>query len=105
MTSCHIEVSALLRVCRQCQTDLKHSLIHATTVPRKYRLDTTFFFAVSGCYDRRMRTDTKRSLSPLLLALVTGALAIVFLLAFQGWIAHGADIFLSLAEAGISWCF
>ncbi|WP_139812550.1 hypothetical protein [Ensifer aridi] len=52
-----------------------------------------------------MRSDTKKSLSPLVLALVTGALALVFLLTFQGWIAHGADIFLSLAQTGLSWCF
>ncbi len=52
-----------------------------------------------------MRTDTKKSLSPLVLTLLTGALALVFLFAFQGWIAHGPDIFLSLAQAGISWCF
>jgi hypothetical protein len=52
-----------------------------------------------------MRTDTKKSLSPLILTLVAGALTLVFLLAFQGWIANGADIFLSLAQAGLSWCF
>ncbi|MCA1444473.1 hypothetical protein I6F07_30690 [Ensifer sp. IC4062] len=52
-----------------------------------------------------MQTDTKKSLSPLVLALVAGAFALVALLAFRGWIAHGADIFLSLAQAGISWCF
>jgi hypothetical protein len=52
-----------------------------------------------------MRTDTKRSLSPLVLALLTGAFALVCLFAFQGWLAHGADIFLSLAQTGVSWCF
>lgn len=52
-----------------------------------------------------MRTDMKKSLSPLAFALLAGVLALVFLLAFQGWVAHGADIFLSLAQAGISWCF
>ncbi|MBB4185535.1 hypothetical protein [Sinorhizobium terangae] len=52
-----------------------------------------------------MRTDTKKSLSPLVLTLFAGVFALVALLAFQGWIAHGADIFLSLAQAGISWCF
>ncbi|MGK9199586.1 MULTISPECIES: hypothetical protein [Sinorhizobium] len=51
-----------------------------------------------------MRTDTKKSLSPLILALATGVLALVFLLAFRGWIANGADIFLSLAQAGLAWC-
>ncbi|WP_082910104.1 hypothetical protein [Sinorhizobium glycinis] len=52
-----------------------------------------------------MRTDTNRSLSPLVLALLTGALAVVGLFAFQGWLAHGADIFLALAQTGVSWCF
>ncbi len=50
-----------------------------------------------------MRTDTKKSLSPLIFALAT-RLALVFLLAFKGWIANGADIFLSLAQAGLAWC-
>ena len=52
-----------------------------------------------------MHTDMKKSLSPLILALVTGALALVLLLTFQGWMAHGTDIFLSLAQSGLSWCF
>ncbi|ABR60885.1 hypothetical protein GOC91_22830 [Sinorhizobium medicae] len=51
-----------------------------------------------------MRTDTKKSLTPLIFALVTGALALVSLLAFKGWMANGADIFLSLAQAGLAWC-
>ncbi|WEX76325.1 hypothetical protein PYH37_004623 [Sinorhizobium numidicum] len=52
-----------------------------------------------------MRTETKKSLTPLGLALLASVLALVFLLAFQGWVAHGADIFLSFAQAGLSWCF
>ena len=52
-----------------------------------------------------MRMDTNRSLSPLVLTLFAGAFALVALLAFRGWIDHGAEIFLSLAQAGISWCF
>lgn len=63
------------------------------------------FPAARRCYDGPMRTDMKKSLSPLILALVTGALALVLLLTFQGWMAHGADIFLSLAQSGLSWCF
>ncbi|APG85074.1 hypothetical protein [Sinorhizobium americanum] len=52
-----------------------------------------------------MRTDTNRSLSPLVLTLFTGAFALVGLFAFRGWLAYGADIFLGLAETGVSWCF
>lgn len=63
------------------------------------------FLVAIECYDPPMHTDTKKSLSPLVLAVLAGAFALVALLAFQGWIAHGADIFLSLAQAGISWCF
>lgn len=63
------------------------------------------FLVAFECYDPPMHTDTKKSLSPLVLALAVGAFALVALLAFRGWIAHGADIFLSLAQAGISWCF
>lgn len=62
------------------------------------------FPSVSQCYDLPMRTDTKKSLTPLIFALVTGALALVSLLAFKGWMANGADIFLSLAQAGLAWC-
>lgn len=52
-----------------------------------------------------MRMETKKAISPLVLAFVAAVLALVSLFAFQGWIAHGADIFLSLAQAGLSWCF
>ncbi|PST22511.1 hypothetical protein C7U60_12820 [Mesorhizobium plurifarium] len=51
-----------------------------------------------------MRSETKKSLSPLIFAVVAGGLALVFLLAFRGWITNGADIFLSLAQSGLAWC-
>ncbi|ASY57156.1 hypothetical protein SS05631_c22250 [Sinorhizobium sp. CCBAU 05631] len=40
-----------------------------------------------------------------MLTLLTGAFALVCLFAFQGWLAHSADIFLAFAETGVSWCF
>ncbi|ASY63677.1 putative SIGNAL PEPTIDE protein [Sinorhizobium sojae CCBAU 05684] len=52
-----------------------------------------------------MRTETKKAISPLVIAFIGAVLTLVSLFAFQGWIAHGADIFLSLAQAGLSWCF
>ena len=41
---------------------------------------------------------------------VASALAAVVLsaatgLAFAGWVEHGAGMFMSLAETGLSWCF
>ena len=32
-------------------------------------------------------------------------LAVLFSLAFAGWIGHGSSILLSMAESGLSWCF
>ncbi|MBD9372877.1 hypothetical protein IB238_09635 [Rhizobium sp. ARZ01] len=32
-------------------------------------------------------------------------LAVLFSLAFAGWIGHGSAILLSMAETGLSWCF
>lgn len=52
-----------------------------------------------------MRTEMNKSPRPLLLAFLAGVLALVLLVALKGWIAHGTDIFLSLAQAGLSWCF
>jgi hypothetical protein len=41
----------------------------------------------------------------LALAAAAVALSAVTGLAFAGWLGHGADIFLSLAQSGLSWCF
>jgi hypothetical protein len=41
----------------------------------------------------------------LALAAAAVALSAITGLAFAGWLGHGADIFLSLAQSGLSWCF
>lgn len=105
MTSCHGEVVHLSRVGRHWQIDLNHSLKHEGVSLRRPQMARGSFIVRLQWYDPRMRTETKKSPLPLVFALLAGALALIFLFAFQGWIAHGADIFLSLAEAGLSWCF
>ena len=42
-------------------------------------------------------------LPAVLIALGLGVMAATA--AFAGWMEHGAAIFLSLAESGMSWCF
>lgn len=37
-------------------------------------------------------------------AAVLAAAAGILGLAFAGWLDHGASLFLSLAETGLSWC-
>ncbi|MEI3851317.1 MULTISPECIES: hypothetical protein [Ensifer] len=52
-----------------------------------------------------MNTKTQRSIRLPLAATLTAAIAVVLLLAFRGWVENGADIFLALAQSGLSWCF
>lgn len=40
----------------------------------------------------------------LLTALAVLSFLGVSLLAFQGWLTHGVDIFLTLSQTGLSWC-
>jgi hypothetical protein len=37
--------------------------------------------------------------------LAAGVAALVSGFAFAGWLRHGSDILLGLAENGMSWCF
>lgn len=41
----------------------------------------------------------------LLFGLTALALAGLTGLAFAGWVEHGADIFMAMAQSGLSWCF
>ena len=45
-----------------------------------------------------MPTVAKYTAIAALLAIGTGA-------AFAGWAAHGPDIFMSMIQSGLSWCF
>lgn len=40
----------------------------------------------------------------LLMAVAVLSFLGVSLLAFQGWMTHGVDIFLTLSQTGLSWC-
>jgi hypothetical protein len=40
-----------------------------------------------------------------LAAAAAGVAIIVVLLALDGWMKHGTDIFLSAVQNGIAWCF
>ncbi|MBP1873796.1 hypothetical protein LPJGGPFB_02975 [Ensifer adhaerens] len=51
-----------------------------------------------------MNTKPQRSIRLPLLAAVAMTLAVVSVLAFRGWMANGADMFLALAQSGLAWC-
>ncbi|WP_457583777.1 hypothetical protein [Ensifer canadensis] len=51
-----------------------------------------------------MNTRTQRSIRLPLLAGLAIVFAVVTLLAFRGWVANGADMFLALAQSGLAWC-
>lgn len=55
-------------------------------------------------YLEKMEVNTvhhRRYLAP---AAVGVALAVLSLAAFFGWIVQGPDMFLTLAQSGLSWC-
>jgi hypothetical protein len=53
-----------------------------------------------------MKAPTLRSGSNLLLVAAGACLAAAVTgLALAGWMRHGADMFLAMAQAGLSWCF
>lgn len=51
-----------------------------------------------------MNSRTQRSIRLPLAATLAVAIALVLLLAFRGWMQNGTEMFLALAEAGLSWC-
>lgn len=51
-----------------------------------------------------MNTRLEKSLRLPLLAGLALALALVVVLAFRGWMANGAEMFLALAQSGLAWC-
>lgn len=42
--------------------------------------------------------------APLPLLILGLTLALLAVLGFQGWLAHGADMVLVLGQSGLSWC-
>lgn len=53
-----------------------------------------------------MKAPTLRSAPTLLLYAAAACVAAgVTGLALAGWMRHGADMFLAMAQTGLSWCF
>ncbi|MBA4776030.1 hypothetical protein KHC17_18290 [Agrobacterium salinitolerans] len=55
-------------------------------------------------YDRHMNALVSQPLKFILASLAALASLAVVLLAFDGWVRHGTDIFLSTVQSGIAWC-
>jgi hypothetical protein len=51
-----------------------------------------------------MSTLLRNTNHTLLMAVAVLSFLGVSLLAFQGWMTHGVDIFLTLSQTGLSWC-
>lgn len=50
--------------------------------------------------------NNSRTYTVLPVALIALGLAVmVSTAAFAGWLEHGTEIFLSMAESGMAWCF
>ena len=62
------------------------------------------FVLVQTGYNRRMNTLVANPLKFILASLAVAASLAVVLLAFDGWVRHGTDIFLSAVQSGIAWC-
>ena len=56
-------------------------------------------------YDRGMQSEAETRPTILMIALIGGAGLLVSLAAFAGWIVQGPEMFLAMAENGLSWCF
>jgi hypothetical protein len=52
-----------------------------------------------------MQDDVKIPPRTLMVTAIAGGGLILFLAAFLGWIVQGPEIFLTMAENGLSWCF
>lgn len=52
-----------------------------------------------------MTTSRLTVRSGITLALAFALLAVLFSMAFAGWVDHGSSILLTMAETGLSWCF
>ncbi|MGQ8632482.1 hypothetical protein ACUTJJ_13515 [Agrobacterium sp. DKPNP3] len=51
-----------------------------------------------------MNTLVSHPLKFILASLATLASLAIVILAFEGWVRHGTDIFLSALQSGIAWC-
>ncbi|KAA3500890.1 hypothetical protein DXM27_17025 [Rhizobium rhizogenes] len=62
------------------------------------------FASVQKGYDGSMKALTFHPLKFILASLAAAASLAIVLLAFDGWVRHSTDIFLSTVQSGIAWC-
>ncbi|WP_236774601.1 hypothetical protein [Agrobacterium tumefaciens] len=85
------------------QQDFKLSLTIGGAALAKPSILAVFVPVQTG-YNRRMNTLVANPLKFILASLAVAAWLAVVLLAFDGWVRHGTDIFLSAVQSGIAWC-
>ncbi|AQS61293.1 hypothetical protein B0909_02700 [Rhizobium rhizogenes] len=85
------------------QQDFKLSLTIAAAGSAKPSILAVFALAQTG-YNRSMKALTSHPLKFILASLAAAASLAVVLLAFDGWVRHSTDIFLSTVQSGIAWC-
>jgi hypothetical protein len=56
-------------------------------------------------YHHGMQHNMKKHPQTLMVTALAGGGLILLLAAFLGWIVQGPEIFLAMAENGLSWCF
>ena len=85
------------------QQDFKLSLTILHLATANSSILPVFDCAWTG-YDRNMNALVSHPLRFILAGLSVVASLAVVLLAFDGWVRHGTDIFLSAVQSGIAWC-
>ncbi|WP_421402394.1 hypothetical protein [Agrobacterium fabrum] len=85
------------------QQDFKLSLTIASPVPPKPSILAVFALVETG-YHKHMDALTSHPLKFILASLAAVASLAIVLLAFDGWVRHSTDIFLSTVQSGIAWC-
>ncbi|MES5044002.1 hypothetical protein ABVB72_01820 [Rhizobium nepotum] len=85
------------------QQDFKLSLTIADIPSAKPSILAVFAPMQTG-YDGDMNAIVSNPLKFILASLAVAASLAVVLLAFDGWVRHSTDIFLSTVQSGIAWC-
>jgi len=94
-------------MCGHNPSERSGSFFHRFPVPtgRRHDRGSRLPLAVLDAMMAPMNTKTQRSVHLPLAASLAAAIALVLLLAFRGWMENGAEMFLALAQSGLSWCF
>lgn len=85
------------------QQDFKLSLTIAALSRAKPGILAVFASVQKG-YDGGMSALVSNPLKFVLASLAVVASLAIVLLAFDGWVRHSTDIFLSTVQSGIAWC-